>query len=120
MNIKQINAALRRVEVPNLSPTQREAFTAGVRALAYELEKDATPGPTLTDQLSTLVSKVFNNKDAFLEHFDLLGKVDTVEGFYMAGDRCIVMYEDWQNPQPQDISATIKTTDFLEWAHDQN
>lgn len=185
MKVKLINAALKRVEVPDLSPTNREAFTAGVRALAYELEKDVTPDyedtlldaiskevgvdvsgknctpeyaehlrkmfrhvaaagcgaeqmaeglkacanmmkqqpgrvesvpVTLTDQLSALTSKVYDNKAAFLEHFDLLGKVDSVEEFYMAGDRCVVMYEDWQNPQPQDISTTIKTADFLAWA----
>lgn len=43
MNVKQINEALRRVVIPDLSPTKREAFTAGVRALAYELEKGTTP-----------------------------------------------------------------------------
>ena len=39
MNVRQINAALKKVVVPDLSPSNREAYTAGVRALAYELEK---------------------------------------------------------------------------------
>lgn len=43
MQVKLINQALKRVQLPGLSPTKLEAFKAGVRALAYELEKDTTP-----------------------------------------------------------------------------
>jgi hypothetical protein len=48
MNVKAINEALRRVVVPTLSKEHVELFTAGVRALAYALEKGTTQ-PTRYD-----------------------------------------------------------------------
>ena len=60
MKVKQINAALNRIVVPEPelhTVAAVEAFKAGVRALAYELEKDTTPEPTHPQIVDALLSK---------------------------------------------------------------
>ena len=106
MKIKQINEALRRIVLPTLSPAKLEAFKAGVRALAYELEKDPC---ALQSTLTDLVQKVFDNEDAFTKQFEL--QCFQVEEFYMAGARCMVATTTINGLE----RTTIKTADFLEW-----
>lgn len=108
MQVKLINQALKRVQLPDLSPSKLEAFKAGVRALAYELEKDTA---TLQSDLSELIAKVFDNEEAFLAEFFPEGIA--VDEFYMASERCRVVF------QPSH-TTTIKTTDFLAWAEGLN
>jgi hypothetical protein len=106
MQVKLINQALKRVQLPDLSPGKLEAFKAGVRALAYELEKDTT---TLQSDLSDLICKVFDNEDSFIKAFSLA--CFQVEEFYMAGARCMVSITTTNGLE----RTTIKTADFLAW-----
>ena len=142
MQVKLINEALKRVQLPDLSPSKLEAFKAGVRALAYELEKapedvvsvtlDTTRQPPglerqqlvngcpecgsvpevpLTQQLSDLIRKVFENEEAFRTVLLPEDAVNTEE-FYMASGRCYVEYIN----EDIEVYTTIKTADFLAWA----
>lgn len=74
-------------------------------------ECGSVPEVPLTDQLSELIAKVFDNEEAFLAEFFPEGIA--VDEFYMAGERCRVGF------QP-DHTTTIKTADFLAWAEGLN
>lgn len=157
MQVKLINEALKRVQLPALSHSKLEAFKAGVRALAYELEKDTTPEDavsvtldttpetaeylqglideqpalsivptesliTFTDEIAANIRKVFDNENSFIERFFIDGIA--VDEFYMASERCRVVFQVREGKRAQyDWGAnhtTIKTADFLAWAEGLN
>jgi len=68
---------------------------------------EQTPEQTFQDQLTTFINKAFDNEEAFIAKF-LPGTAVSVDAFYMAGERCLLVYSGC-------VPTTIKTADFLEW-----
>lgn len=73
MKIKDINAALKRIDVPPMGAKQADYYRAGVRALAFELEKDATPA-----------SDIKRHAMAFAEYLESTGDMPAMFDDYMA------------------------------------